>query len=246
MGSNVPIKSRAVKKAWILLDHKSNLCPSITLGTRVTFCDLTKEVGTGVAAVALFHSLSMYPRLLQGGFPPSIDGLLYHCLGCFPSSSLGFQLRSLGFPLRSEGFVLHSHHRSFVADLRPVPLMSCTPAAPFIRRTPRGHQHSTELHPSGTMILRHTIGNPRYETPDLRRAVSTTAVSPSKGVKRERSLLRLGMGSDKKVPLIEMDSSLTQSEASPYISAKAKCRKRRTDVQTAVTDCPIYILHLSI
>ena len=51
---------------------------------------------------------------------------------------------------------------------------SCTvyPTDPVRSRTP-----AAELHHSGTMMSRHTIGNPIYETPDLRRPVLITAVS---------------------------------------------------------------------
>ena len=67
--------------------------------------------------------------------------------------------------------------RSFLTSLRPVPLLSRALAVPFIRLTPRGQEHSAELHHSGTMMPRHTIGNPRYETSDLRTSVSITVVS---------------------------------------------------------------------
>ena len=51
---------------------------------------------------------------------------------------------------------------------------SCTvdPTDPERSRTP-----TAELHQSGTMMPRHTIGNPRHETPDLRRPVSITTLS---------------------------------------------------------------------
>ena len=67
--------------------------------------------------------------------------------------------------------------RPFVASCRPYRychMPSCTVYAtdPERSRTPK-----PKLHHSGTMTHRHTIGNPRHETPDLRRQVSTTAAS---------------------------------------------------------------------
>ena len=59
--------------------------------------------------------------------------------------------------------------RSLVTSLRPVPLLSRDPAGPIILLTPRSHKH----HHSETMMPRHTIRNSRYETPDLRRPVSS-------------------------------------------------------------------------
>ena len=51
---------------------------------------------------------------------------------------------------------------------------SCTvyPTGPERSRTP-----TAELHHSRSMMPRHTIAKPRYETPDLRRPVSITVVS---------------------------------------------------------------------
>ena len=66
--------------------------------------------------------------------------------------------------------------RSFVTSFRPVPLLPRAPAVPLIRLTPRGQEHPAELHHSGTMMPRHTIGNPRYEATDIRRPVSSNRV----------------------------------------------------------------------
>ena len=52
------------------------------------------------------------------------------------------------------------------------PICTVYPTDPERSRTP-----TTELHHSGIMMPRHTIGNPGYETPDLRRPVSITVVS---------------------------------------------------------------------
>ena len=58
--------------------------------------------------------------------------------------------------------------RSFIADLRPVLILSRTKGVPFIRLIPRGHQHPAELHHSGTMMPRHTTGNARrHEKPQI-------------------------------------------------------------------------------
>ena len=75
---------------------------------------------------------------------------------------------------------------------RTVSLLPRTQAVPFIRLTSRGHQHPAELHHSRTLMPRHTIGNPRHGTPDLRRPVSITPVSqtpPLLGARYEKSLI---------------------------------------------------------
>ena len=50
-------------------------------------------------------------------------------------------------------------------------------AVPFLRLPPKGHQKDA-LHHSGTITTRHTIGNLRYETPDLKRREQISAGSP--------------------------------------------------------------------
>lgn len=48
------------------------------------------------------------------------------------------------------------------------------PATSFIRLTPSCQEHpADELHHSGKIMPRHTTGNPRHETADIRRPVSS-------------------------------------------------------------------------
>ena len=81
--------------------------------------------------------------------------------------------------------------RSFVTSFRPVPLLSRAPAVPLIRLTPRGQEHpqpSYITHEQWCLATQKV--NLRYETPNLRRPVSITAVSqtaPLRGSRYDRS-----------------------------------------------------------
>ena len=73
-------------------------------------------------------------------------------------------------PHTNESILCHDHSPRTI-------IVTCSsrtvdPTDPERSRTP-----TAELHQSGTMMPRHTIGNPRHETPDLRRPVSITTLS---------------------------------------------------------------------
>ena len=55
-------------------------------------------------------------------------------------------------------------------------IVTCPSCTVHLTDPERSRTPTAELHPSG-MMPRHTIGHPRYKTPDLRRPGSITAVS---------------------------------------------------------------------
>ena len=92
--------------------------------------------------------------------------------------------------LRSRLYIYHSRGRTLLSQsphtkesiichkLSPrIILVTCPSCTVYPTDPERSRTATAELHYSGAMMTRHTMGNPRRETPDLRRPVSITVVS---------------------------------------------------------------------
>ena len=164
VGSIVPIKPRAVKKAWNLLDHKCNVFPSIDFGTRMPVCDMNWDI-----PVWLRWPCSACCTCALGcsrvRLAPPLDGLFRQCHTCFRSRYLGFQL---GIRLKSQGFHLCSHLLQMLPEQLTLSRRNRTPSAVPARAT--------------ISCLR--IGCRRMQTRCLRRAPRCRRVGKSGNVRR--------------------------------------------------------------